>query len=678
MKKWNGKRKESIVLLLALLLLAGCAVDGENQPTETNGFGTENQQINIFTGQTGNEEQAERSVDNTVSVSLTGIDTATDSLWKAKDIYTDYSDGIAINLNAPESGEGYTVDGTVITITKGGTYVVSGTLADGQIIVDAAKTDDVRLVLENTSIHCSTASPIEVKTADKVIVSLPEGTVNTLSNGEGLVPEQETEDTSSVDVAAILSKEDLTINGTGTLEVTANSGDGIRSKDTLKITGGNLLITSADRGLVGKDAVLIKDVNAYITSEGDGIKSNNVEDESLGNIYIEDGTFHILSQKDAIQAETLLEIHGGTFDITTGTGSYESQVGDSFGMSGGRGGFMGMFGFSSAEAGSDADESLKGLKAGTGLHITGGTIAINAYDDAIHSDGSVTIAGGEIYAASGDDGIHGEETVTISGGNVAITQSYEGIEGKVIDITGGIISVTSSDDGVNATDGTGDTMGMFGRSGGTASSDVNIHISGGTLYVDARGDGLDSNGTLTIDGGMVTVMGPSDSGNGYIDTAGSFWMNGGTYLGVGSSGMMVIPASDSVQNSITVTGSSYSAGSVITIKDNAGNELFSAETVRPFNAMTFSSDKIELNGEYSVYVDNELMGTVTASSVSSGSGGSGGFGGNMGGGKGDKFSRGGTSTDMGMPEKTGGAEFPEQDGTMPDAFHGGMPIDGGI
>jgi len=655
------KMKISLILLLAALL-TGCSAETDR---------TEDVKTDMPEAVVQNETAA-----SSADTEAPEIEIRTQELWKAKDLYTDYADGIAIRLDVPESGEGYTVTDSGVTVTKGGTYILTGTLADGQITVDAAKTEDVRLVLDNVSVHCSTASPIEVKKADKVIISLPDGTESTLSNGEGLVPETD-EEVSAVDIAAILSAEDLTVNGTGTLRIAAASGDGIRSKDTLKITGGNLVISAADRGLVGKDAVLIQNCTADIASGGDGIKSNNAEDPALGYVYIEGGEFRIVSGKDGIQAETLLDIRGGTFDITTGTGSYETAGGESFGgnMGGGRGGFrdFGSFFGGTASETDDSTESQKGLKAGTELRLSGGTIAVDAYDDALHSDGSVTITDGVLTAASGDDGIHGEETVSLGGGTVTITRSYEGIEGKIIDITGGIITVTASDDGLNATDGTGDTMGMFmGRGGSTASeSSVYVHIGGGEVYVDARGDGLDSNGTFTIEGGTVVVYGPSDGANGYVDTAGAFIVSGGTYFGMGSSQMMVTPDASSGQASVTMTMSSWPAGTDVEIRDSEGNTLYAVQSVRQFNALTFSSPDLVSDGEYTVYINGEAAGTAVPGSSSGSMGGMGNFGGSMGGGRGDKGNR----NDFGMkPDASGNMTMPgmPEGGMMPEMPEGGM------
>ncbi len=577
--------KKCSLLLVCALLLGGCTED--IPPEET---GSETQRIAEETaGSMLAAEETDAGEKETASSAEPTVDELA-IVWKAKDLYTSYLDGTPIDLSSPSSGEGYTAKDGIITVTEEGTYILSGTLAEGQVIVDAPKDADVRLVLENASIHSTDTSPIEVKTADKVIISLPAGTENTLTNDSGADFETE-------DIAGILSKEDLTLNGTGKLTVAAGSGDGIRSKDTLKITGGELIITAADRGLVGKDSVEIMDVNADITSGGDGIKSNNDEDPSRGYIYVE-----------------------------------------------------------------------------------GGSIRIDSENDGIWSFGTTVLRGGEVEISAEDDGIHSDGDVILSGGNVNIIRSYEGIEGKTITMTDGAVTVKSSDDGLNATDGTGDTVGRFGRGEEGEGTAVYVTVSGGDLYVDAMGDGLDSNGIFTIDGGTVVVMGPENAANGYIDTAGSFTVNGGTYLGVGTSQMLVTPSASSAQLSVVWSGNvGYDGGSTVEIRDGDGNTLFSAESARRFNSVSFSSPELTADTAYDVVINGDTAGTVTAGSGS----GFGGFGGGKGsfGGRGER-PMGGTPPAMpeggmmpGMP--TGGMrpDMPEggrNGGTPPD-----IPTDGG-
>ena len=541
--------------------------------------------------------------------------------FKAKDTYTDYTEDdyveIALSDSGMTSGSGYTVSGTTVTITAEGTYVLSGTLSDGQIIVSATKDDDVRLVFSNVNITCSYSAPIYVTKADKVIISLPDGTESTVTDGTSSVNEDGDELT-----AAIYSKDTLTINGSGTLHVNANCNDGIATKNTLKITGGTINITAADDGIVAKDRILVRDGTVNIDCEGDGIKTTG-DEVGYGYFYMEGGTLTIRAQNDGIQAESSMLICGGTLDIKTG-GGYSS--------SGSSSGFN-MMNPDATDSSSDS-ESLKGLKASGYIDITGGTITLNTYDDCIHSNDTIRISGGTIDAASGDDGIHADSCLEISDGTIGITKSYEGLEAQQITISGGDISIVASDDGLNAGGGS-DSSSLGGRAGQnnfSSSTSCSITISGGTLEVDASGDGLDSNGTMTISGGTILVNGPSSSGDCSIDSESSYLINGGELIAIGSSGMLESPSSSSSQNCIVLTCSTYSEGSVVSVEDEDGNTIISITATKSFSSIIFSSAQVEIDSSYSFYVDDELVSTITASSTvtssgSSSSSGRGGMGG---------------------------------------------------
>jgi hypothetical protein len=238
---------------------------------------------------------------------------------------------------------------------------------------------------------------------------------------------------------------------------------------------------------------------------------------------------------------------------------------------------------------------------------------------------------GKLDISTGDDGIHTDTKLEISGGEIVIAKSYEGIEAQDIAISGGYIDITSSDDGLNAAGGSdgnneGDRM---WQDRFNTSQNVSFVISGGELYVNAQGDGVDSNGSLTISGGAVFVSGPTNSGNGYIDIGEggcTFNMNGGIYLGVGTSGMLVTPSADSQQNSITASVSG-SAGSTVTVKDADGKELVSFKSAKQFDTITVSHPEIEIGDKVTVFIDGTESAVLECTSVSTGSDLGGGHGG---------------------------------------------------
>lgn len=547
--------------------------------------------------------------------------------FKGKDIYTDYNGGIAIKLSdsLAAEGPGYTVGGGKLKITAEGTYVISGKLTDGQIIVEAPKEADVRLVLAGAEICCSYSAPIYVSLADKVIVSLPEGTVNTLEDKTQSTYTDGTEIT-----AALHSRESLSINGTGTLNIKA-ANDGITSKDTLKITGGAINIEAKDDGIVGKDRVLIRDGDITVSAVGDAIKSTNSEDATLGYVYIEGGRINITADGDGIDAQTSMLLCGGEYVIKTGGGS--ANVTSSGQMQGG--GFFGRYPTGNQSSAVNS-VSTKALKAGAYLDITGGIFTIDSADDAIHSNDTVRINNGTFTISTGDDGAHADKKLEISGGAITINKSYEGLEAQDIAISGGYMNITSSDDGINAAGGSdGNTGGdRMWQDRFNTTQNVSFVISGGEVYVNAQGDGIDSNGDLTISGGIVCVSGTTNGGNGYVDIGENgcgFYMNGGIYLGVGMSSMLVTPSTDSQQNSITASVSGK-AGSTLSVKTEDGVELISFVVAKQYTTFTVSHPDIKIGDKISVYVDAEKQLDVECSSVSTGGsmggmGGPGGMGG---------------------------------------------------
>ena len=504
------------------------------------------------------------------------------------------------------TGNGASASGTDVTITAAGTYLLTGTASDAVLTVSASKTDKIQLVLNGLSLSCTDGPAVYIQSADKVFITLAENSENFLSDGNSY---EITDDGSTLD-AALFSKEDLTINGTGKLTVIGNYKHGIVSKDDLVVTGGILSITSVKVGLCGKDCVKINAGEITIDAGSDGIRSDNDEDTSCGYVYISGGTLHITAGNDGIQAETVLNIESGNIDMTTGGGSANASTTTGGAWNPGWGNWGGNrpgdFG-NSSETTVD-EESAKGLKAGTDLVITGGNFNIDSSDDSIHCNGNIAVTDGVFSLLSGDDGVHADTTLAVSDGIFDIEKSYEGMEATDIVISGGTIHITASDDGVNAAGGNDSSslggrpgQGMFTGSTGT------ITISGGYLVVYASGDGIDSNGSLTITGGITLVAGPTDGANGALDYESSATVTGGILIALGSSGMAQGFSSAENQGAILCSFSTQQAGNFC-ICNADGTVVASFTTSKSYSSAVITAPDILSGNSYTLYWNAEIEG----------------------------------------------------------------------
>ncbi|RXR25256.1 carbohydrate-binding domain-containing protein [Oerskovia turbata] len=579
-----------------------------------------------------------------------------------EDLSWDESEEVALSLDgdsAQADGDGVTVDGSTVTITQAGTYRVTGDLTDGQLVVASSGDGVVRLVLDGASITSSTSSALVVEDAAIAVVVLADGSTNHLeatgeavdADGDGSTDEPD---------AALFSSADLTIGGTGSLDVVSAATDGIVSKDGLVIAGGDVTVDAGDDGVRGKDYLVVTgDASVTVTAAADGLKSTNADDETMGYVAVLGGTVDVTSGDDGVQAETDAIVADATATIAA-AGGPGTEVAE--------------------------DASAKGIKGDVGVVVGGSaTVDVAAADDGLHSNGAVSVSGGDVTLASGDDGVHADGDLTITAGTLTVSDSVEGLEGATITLAGGDVDITASDDGVNAAGGTstdttgtgtgtgtaqdsaaqdGQAPGDFtppadgerptppdgtagappagpdgempsgempdgaapggqagaqggGAPGGEAAGDYSLTISGGTLLVDAGGDGLDSNGSLEITGGTTVVQGPTNAGNGALDVNGTFTISGGTLLAAGSSGMAVAPDTDSSQGWVAANlDQSAATGTVVHVLAEDGTTLVSYEVTKDTQNVVYSSPEIETGATYVVETGGTL-GTPDDAGLSS-------------------------------------------------------------
>lgn len=447
------KKKMLLVIGLSInILLAGCSQKAEEVKAESDAATNQTDTSAMFS-----DRDLEIGYDEETSAKVTLSGTTASS----------ESDAVEISEN-------------VVTITDEGTYIFSGELTEGMIIVDAEDTDKVQIVLDGVEINSPESAAIYVRAADKVFLTTASESENQLSNGGTY----NAIDENNID-GVIFSKSDLTLNGAGTLNISSEIGHGIVSKDDLVLTSGTYQITAGSHGLSGKD--------------------------------------------------------------------------------------------------------------------------------------SVRIANGTYTIECGKDGIHSDNAVVIAGGNVNIPQSNEGIEGLSIDITGGDIRLTASDDGLNAA-GENDSSGSDGRGGDqfAVTEGAYIHISGGTLRIEASGDGIDSNGDLTVSGGETYVSGPTNGGNGSLDYNGEAVISGGIFMAAGSSEMAQNFGSDSTQGVMMVTVDAQSADSTISLSDSEGTEIVSWQPDKEYTCVILSCPEL-VQGETYTLKTGEATEQITMDSLVYGS-----------------------------------------------------------
>ena len=515
--------------------------------------------------------ELETDVEHLVSVADIVTDRDLEGTWE-EDGATKISlsdDGCAVD------GAGAVADGTTVTITAGGTYVLTGQMSAGQVVVNADG-EKVQLVLDGASVTSTDSAAILVRAAKKVWLTLADGTQNKIATSGSFAEDDEY----SID-GAVWCKSDLTINGTGALTVSSAEGHGIVCKDELALVSGDVEVEAA---------------------------------------------------RHAVQAQDAACVVAGTWSLTAGTDGIHCG---------------------------DDDDAEKGS-----VLIVGGTVSIDAASDGVDAANVLEVDGGEVTVSAGDDGLHSERALQVDGGTVTVTKSYEGLEGSTVTVNGGVIDVTSSDDGVNAAgDPTGDSSaeaadaGAFGPeaaagqpedpmgggrapagdgrapedadaqaptstgqvpagSGGQAPEDAGgqapgaggdmdydstaqVTINGGKLTIQAGGDGIDSNGDLTVTGGETYVFGPASDGDGSLDFAGTGTITGGVVMCAGSSGMAQNFGDASTQGSMLVSASGQ-AGDAIQLVDEDGNVVASCEARTSYSCVLVSAPGVESGKTYTL------------------------------------------------------------------------------
>lgn len=488
----------------------------------------------------------------------------------------DEADALDVTLagaSASTDADAVTVDGSTVTITAPGVYRLSGTL-EGRVVVDAGEDALVVLILDGATLDNSEGAAISVATADDVAIHLADGSTNSVSDADSYADDADAK-------AAIHADADLTISGDGALIVHGNGNDGISTTDDLTVLAGTITVTAADDALRGKDALVVEGGTLDLTTTGgDGLASDGDDDEEPADIDWTRGYIHVA---------------GGTIDVTSGD---------------------------------------DGLQAFTDTVITGGTVSVDVADDGVK--GEVTVAIGRLEAAEDP--------------SVTVTSSTEAVEAANIRIESGVVDLTASDDGVNASgnadlqelvDGTdtaedsgatddaeaSDDPAQQGGAGMFADTGERLEIAGGEVTIDAEGDGIDSNGTLTITGGDIAVYGPTRGGDGSLDANGGITMTGGTLVAFGPGDMEEVPGTDG-QGWVQIRAD-LAAGESARLVDDDGAVVADVTSRKTAGSLTYSSADIETGATYSLTSDGETLGSAVAGEggMAGGPGGQGGPGG---------------------------------------------------
>ena len=615
-KKRDRRSRQPASCGCGTAVTSSSSVNAESARTESTGE-TSADNADTTPESTDSENAMESASDINFDLELTESTIDTEFTDREKSGSYKALEAVKITLNkttATVSGSGAKADGSTITITEEGVYVVSGTLEDGQIIVDASDYDKVQIVLDGVHINCETNAAIYVREADKVFITLAENSSNTLGGGN----EYTQIDDNTVD-GVIFSKSDLVCNGTGSLTIEADYKHGIVSKDDLVITGGTYKIAAADNGITAKDQIKILDGSFDIDAANSAVKAKNTDDTELGNIYIAGGIFTIEAEQDGFHATGSIVVDDGTITVNSGDDGFHADLDTVI-----HGGTI------------LVEKSYEGLE-GKRVVVNGGDITINASDDGINAansgdDGANAINPGANAAGSGDDDSNAASSnndssaAVNSGDDSSISGAADGKEPPQMppDTENGSDMQPSQDfDPENAPSGgnapqnfdpgnapsDGDApQKMQGGPGGGGNSELYIKITGGTLTVSADGDGLDSNGGLLVTGGTTIVYGPTSDGDSALDYDGSAIVTGGTLAAIGSAGMTESFDEASTQPVITYYSTeTQSADTTITLTDSDGSALFTVTPEKAYASIVLTCPEMKLDATYTLAAgtDNE-------------------------------------------------------------------------
>ena len=574
---------------------------------------------------------------NSGSVTAEKVSMSEEELFSDRDLDASYDASTAETITlsgttATVSGSGAEVgqasDGSpVITVKKEGTYVVSGSLTDGQILVDVGDEDKVQLVLSGVTMSNDDSACIFVKNADKVFITLAEGTTNTLSDAGKEYTE--TDKDSTVD-GVIYAKDDVTFNGTGTLKITAGYKHGIVGKDDLKFIEGTYEVTAVKKGITANDSIRVKDGSFTIDAGDDGLHTSNGDEDGKGYIYIGRGTYQIKSGDDGIHAETDLLIKDGTINITE---SEEGLEGYTVTIDNGDITIVASDdGINAAGGSSNTNDKTNGKSAGKSKDNVTGKSADKDKDkdksvDSQEQDSTKTTgdtAEGDLDPSEAP-GQNGQMPNFSGGENGEMPTPPNGQDGEHPEFPGG-------KDGQmpNFQDGQmpGNFGGFGGRKGGFESDEnAVITINDGKIYVNAGGDGLDSNGGVTINGGVIYVDGPTNAGNAALDMGTEMLVNGGTVVAAGSTGMDEAFSTGSKQYSIKYNFSStQSAGTEVQLLDSTGVAIMKYAPSKEYSSAILSSKDIT-DGTYTIKAGSTEETVTVSSTVTTAGTASGGMGG---------------------------------------------------
>ena len=538
------------VTLIAALGLTGCST--ASGTTLTSGTSTVHSAVSGTTAGT--------STSNTAAGQTLDAQTH----YTNEDLTWDSSDEKTIDLANPAATDGVSVENGTITITSGGTYRLTGEYS-GQVKIDAAKTDTVRLVLDNAKITNSTGAALNVVSAAEAIIYTAAGTTNTVADEANYTATGDDDPD-----AAIYSTANLTLAGEGSLSVEGAYEEGIHTTGGLVIASGTLEVNAANTGIKGKDYVDITGGIVNVTAAQDGIKSTNTDDESKGFTRLSAGSVTVSAGDDGLKAPHTLEISGGTLNIEKSNEGIEAQY----------------------------------------INILDGDVTVNSTDDGIN--------------ASLKDSSSDTSSDTTSGTAPAGQQTQQNQNGQVQQAPAGGGTAPGGSQGSTGqnqnmpqppTDGA-----MPGGGGGIFEVvDAAINISGGTVVVNAEGDGIDSNGTATFSGGTVTVNGPTAGGNNALDSNGDLLLNGGTVTAGSTADMFEAPSSASTSGYLKITDSSaLTQGSTIQVTDSSGTVVANYKITTSGVQLVLVSNKNIVKGQS--YTVSVTSGSVDAASTTAASG----------------------------------------------------------